>query len=311
MKRLLYFPALAALCAAIIFSSCQKDDDKGSETDNQTMAASQADDESRVSSELDAIAADATVVVESNPATSGDYSVLDEMICDASITVNTDTDPMSVTIDYNGANCSVSRKRSGKVILTMAKGSQWKNEGTSVTIKFQDLKITRNSDQKSITINGSKTYTNVSGGLLSKLATTGTIIHKITSSGLSIKFDNGAAREWQVARQYTFTYNNGVVINISGLHTEGDLGGIVEWGTNRFGNAFTTSISSPLVARQDCNFRVGAGMLTHTTPAFSATATFGLNASGEVTGCPGTGKYYYKLTAVGANGNSLNTLVAY
>lgn len=311
MNLLSRFSLTMLLGITLIFTACQKDSDPPSENETDSQIVLQADDDSRVSSELDAIAADATILLEADPATSGDNSVLDELICDASVELNAGTNPMTLTITYNGSNCSAVRTRTGKVILSMVQGVKWKDAGASINVEFQDLKITRKSDQKSITINGTKTYTNVSGGLMIHLATAGSITHKITSDGLSIKFDNGAVREWKVARQYVFTYSGGIVISISGLHSENNLDGIAEWGTNRFGNAFTSSISSAIVIKQDCNFRITGGVLTHTTPAYSATATFGLNANGAASSCPGDGKYYYKLEATGTNGGTLNALIPY
>jgi hypothetical protein len=190
---------------------------------------------------------------------------------------------------------------------------QWKNAGAAVTITFQNLKITRLRDNKSITINGSHVYTNVSGGLLINLATLGTITHSITSSNMSITFDNGSQRNWQVAKQRVFTYNSGVVITTTGTHTDGSNTGIAEWGTNRFGGAFATSILEPLVVRQDCNFRLTSGKVKHTTttPAATGTATFGLNANGDPTSCPGSGTYYFKIVWTGPNGNTITVIRPY
>jgi hypothetical protein len=103
----------------------------------------------------------------------------------------------------------------------MAQGVHWKDQGAQITLTFHDLKITRVSDNKSITINGTQTYTNVSGGLLINLLTLGTITHSITSSNMSITFDDGTQRTWNVAKQrvYTFSGTN-VSITISGTHTE-------------------------------------------------------------------------------------------
>lgn len=312
MSHLLRLSLITLVGITLFAGGCKKDDSsQPSENEAKSQVAQQADDESRVSAELDAVAADATILLEADPATSGDNSVLDNLICDASVVANTGTNPMTLTITYNGGNCSTARVRSGTVILSMAQGTKWKDAGAVVNVEFRDLKITRKADQKSITINGTKIYTNVSGGLMFQLAGLNNIIHKITSSGLSIQFDNGAARQWQVARQYTFTYSNGIVISITGLHSEGGGDGIAEWGTNRFGNTFTTSIGSAIVIKQDCNFRVTGGTVTHKTPAYSATATFGLNSTGIVTTCPGSGKYYYKLEWSGANGGSLNALIPY
>jgi hypothetical protein len=128
---------------------------------------------------------------------------------------------------------------------------------------------------------------------------------------MSVTFDNGSQRTWMVAVQRVFTYNNGVVITSTGTHTDGSNINIAEWGTNRFGHAFSTSILEPLVVRQDCSFRLVSGKVKHTAPAVTATATFGLDASGNPTGCPGTGHYYYKLEWTGPGGNLHTVILPY
>jgi len=221
-------------------------------------------------------------------------------ICDASIVVDSTSNPRTITITYDGTNCWGNRSRTGVVTLSMPANMQWKDAGATVTVTISNLKITRVLDNKSITINGTKTITNVSGGLLINLAGQGTITHTIASSGMSITFDNGTQRTWQIAEKRVFTYDNGIVITTTGTHTDGNTTGIVEWGTNRVGNAFTTSISTPLVIRQDCNFRLVSGAVTHTIPSATATATFGLDVAGNPISCP-TGNYFFKLVWTGNN----------
>jgi hypothetical protein len=166
-----------------------------------------------------------------------------------------------------------------------------------------DLTITRLSDNKTLGIDGIKTITNVTGGRLINLASIGTIIHDIASPGITITFDNGTHRDWQIAKRRTFTYNNGIVIATRGTHTEGSITNIAEWGTNRFGNSFTSAITEPMVIRQDCNFRLVHGQVTHRTTQFTVVTTFGLDANGNPTGCPGiNGTYYFKAVWTGANG---------
>jgi hypothetical protein len=224
-------------------------------------------------------------------------------ICNASVVVDTASNPRTITITYNGANCQGTRTRTGVVIISMAQGVRWRNPGAIVNVNIQNLRITRISDNKSITINGAHTYTNVSGGLLINLATLGTITHSITSSNMSITFDNASQRTWQVSKQRVFTYNNGIVITTSGTHSEGGVSGIAEWGTNRFGRTFTTAITQPLVVRQDCSFRLTSGRVDHATPVFNANVTFGLDSAGNPTTCPGTGSYYMKIIWTGPGGN--------
>lgn len=291
------------------FTACKKEKNKDTTNDEMTT---HSDDQNQFSAEIDGVANDADLVIESNPGLTGRYEGVQGTICDATVTSNLATDPMTITITYDGTICpGTFHKRQGVVVISMAQGVQWKNAGAAVTVTFQNLKITRLGDNKSITINGAQTYTNVSGGLLLNLPNLTSITHSITSDGLSITFGNGAQRSWEVAKQRVFTYNSGVVITTTGTHTDGNNTGIAEWGTNRFGAAFATAITEPLVVKQDCSFRLTSGSVKHTVGQSSAVATFGLNAAGEPTSCPGIGVYYLKLVLTGPNGNSITVIWPY
>ena len=117
----------------------------------------------------------------------------------------------------------------------MPMGQRWKDVGATATITVTDLKITRIRDGKSIVLNGTKTITNVSGGLLKDLASLQTITHTITGN-LKIDFENGTNRTWNVSKQRVFTYDNGIVITTTGTYSDGTDNNIAEWGTNRFEN---------------------------------------------------------------------------
>lgn len=301
MKIKLLSLSAVVFSLTLMFAACKKDNSATSgNKDYSTELSDQSDDDAQVSSEVDAVANDANAAVSSESSMGG--RVIAD-ICDATISADTTGNTRTLTITYNGTNCWGNRTRTGTVVVSMPKGMHWKNAGAAVTVDIQHLTITRIRDNKSITINGTKTLTNVTGGLLKDLASLGTITHAISSDGISITFANNTQRSWKIARQRTFTYNNGIVITTTGTHTEGSTTGIAEWGTNRAGDAFTSAISQPIVVRQDCNFRVVSGEIIH-TGAVSATITFGLDATGLLTTCPLTGSYYFKLVWVGALGNS-------
>ena len=308
MKKHILFLFLFTFSLLLTFTACKKD---SSSNDNTAEVSTHSDDQSRFASEVDAVANDADFALESSASFSGRGQGIQGIICDANIALNTTNDPKTITITYDGKNCFGNRTRKGVAILSMAQGVQWKNAGAALTVTFQNLKITRASDNKSIIINGTQTYTNTSGGLLINLATLGTIIHSITSSGLSVTFDDATQRAWQVAKQRTFTYNNGVVITSTGTHTDGSHTHIAEWGTNRFGRTFFSSTPEPLIVRQDCNVRLTSGQVKHITPEVTATVTFGLDANGNPTTCPGTGHYYLKILWTGASGNTHTVIYPY
>ena len=298
---------LSALSFSLMLSitSCKKDTSGETKPDDTTQMSAQTDDETQVSAELNAVADDADAAVSGEATMSG--RVLS--ICDATATAEVTGDIKKITITYDGTNCRGNRKRSGTVIISMPKNVYWKNAGAVITVEVQNLKITRVSDNKSITINGTKTITNVTGGLLVNLSSQNTITHKIESNGITVKFDNNTQRSWQVAEQRTFTYSNGIVATVTGLHTEGNTTGISIWGVNRFGDSFNSAITSPLVVRQDCDFRLTSGTVVHTRGTVSATLTFGLNVLGLPVSCP-IGNYYFKATWTGPNG-SLSIVLPY
>ena len=325
MKSKILFIAASLFFTVIIWTACKKDNSSGSDsnsTDIATQSAAQASDESIATNEIDNANNDVNATVEVAPSltgysvstpyqgsiatnavvsvdsSSGNNSIHFPSICGASISYDTSNGNRNVSITYNGTSCNGKRSRSGVITYSIPIGTKWKNAGAAITVNFQNYKVTRLVDNKSITINGSETYTNVSGGLLINLATLKTITHTITSSGLKVVFADSTGttqqRSWQIAKQRVFTYDNGIVITTTGTYSANGISGIAEWGINRNGDNFTTAITQPMVVRQDCDFRITAGQVQHTLPKVTITATFGLDAAGNATSCPGTGYYYMK-----------------
>jgi len=318
MKTKITIFLATALFFVAIFTACKKDNNNANNNDStETEVAVQSNDQSRFSSEVDAAVNDADFSIENSAGftsrISQGQSLLPDSVCDANVVVNLASDPKTITITYNGGNCWGTRTRTGTVIIAMAQGVKWSDPGAQVTLTFQDLKITRVSDNKSITINGTQTYTNVSGGLLINLLSLGSITHVITSSNMSVTFDDGTQRLWNVGKRrvYTFAGAN-VSVTITGTHTEGTVTNIAEWGTNRLGHEFTSATVQPVVMRSDCNFRIVSGEIKHTLPNVSADATFGLDSNGNPTSCPGpTGHYYFKIVYTGSGGNSITLIMPY
>ncbi len=299
--------ALAPIFLTIFLISCKKENNA---LDFTNEVSSQSDDQSRFNTETDLVINETNVALESSSSFTGRGNNL-QFICDATIVVDTISNPRTITITYNGTNCLGNRTRTGVVVISIAQGVQWKNPGAVVNVAFQNFKITRLSDNKSITINGTHTYTNVSGGLLINLPTLNTITHTLTSNNMSITFDNNSQRNWQVAQQRVFTYNNGGVLSITGLHSQGNTTGIAAWGANRFGNPFLCVITQPLVVRQDCDFRLVSGEILHDGPIINATTTFGLDSNGNPTSCPGSGNYFMKIVWAGPGGNTHTAILPY
>ena len=289
----------------------KKADTTPSTTDQNTELAVQSEDQSNFSSQVDAVANDANIAIENNAAFNGRIENTQGIVCNATAVADSANGIRRITLTYNGTSCTGNRSFAGIVVLSMPLATHWKDAGAVLTINIQNLKITKLSNNKSITINGTKIITNLTGGRLKELATHGTIIHTITGTNLSVTFDNGTQRTWQVAKKRVSTYNNDVVITTTGMHTEGDVSGISEWGTNRFGNAFVTAISQPMIVNGDCDYRLVSGEVTHGKLTAAVTVTFGLNAAGVPASCPGTGNYYYMAVWKGINCVTKTTILPY
>jgi hypothetical protein len=305
----------AAVIAGLAIASCSKSNsatgNSGTSTSPNTSPAqveTQANDETQVSNELDAATDDVNNSLNASTSFSGTTTaganngvetnggggiIIDYGICDATVTTDTANGLRQLVITYNGTNCWGNRIRTGTITISIPVGTRWKDTGAVVTVDIQNLKITRKMDNKTIVLNGTYTYTNVSGGLLKDLATLGTITHTIAADSVSIEFSDSATRIWSVAKQRVFTYNDGVVITTTGTHSDGTNTNVSMWGTNRYGNTFETLIVQPKVIAQSCDYQLTSGETETIRPAVTTTITYGLDSDGNPTGCPVNGGYYY------------------
>lgn len=313
MKKRIQFFATAIIASAVAFTACKKN--AKDEVDYATELQAHSDDQSRFSNESDAIANDDNTVIENYVSFNGRVDNVTTLPCNATITsIDSTSGTKKIVVTYNGLNCQGTATRTGTVTLTMPLATRWKDAGAVLTETITNLKITRISDNKSITINGVRTITNVSGGRMRDLVlgTITSITHTIASSGMSVTFDDGSVRTWQVARKRVFTGSgSNIVITTTGNATVDGVANAAEWGTNRFGNAFVTSITQPLVVSGSCNFRLTSGQVTHNRLAATAVVTFGLDANGNaVTSCP-SGAFYFKLVWTGVNGITRTVILPY
>lgn len=309
-----------ALLLAVAFTSCKKTDTTAAvaaaaaDSTQTTTVAAQSNDQTAVTSSVDGVANDANTSLESSASFNGKeentVGVLGT-ICNTTTVIDSLSAVKKITVTYNGATCDGSQLMYGTVSYSMANAKHWKDTGAVVTITTQNLKITRVRDSNTIILNGVKTMTNSLGGKLSKLTIGGTIKHTIIDSNMMITFSNGTQRSWQVAKQRVFTKDStGLIITTTGLHTQGNITGISEWGTSRFGTAFTNAITAPLVVRQNCNFRLVSGAVSDSTLNSNISITYGLNAAGLPTTCP-TGNYYYKIGWTNAKGQAKTAIKIY
>ncbi len=305
-KNFLQMMAIVFLTVSF-FSACTKNDEAIVEI--ETESTEHSDDQSNIAAESDELANDYNNVVNNYTVFNGRESFVFFSPCDATITVDSTSNPKKITITYNGKVCNPYRTRKGVVVLTMPLNARWKDAGASMSVEIKNLTITYLLRNKSIVINGTKSIKNISGGLVRPFIGLGTVIHEIEGN-MSIVFNNGASRKWQIAKRRTFTFNGGLIITTSGNATVDGTTNVSEWGTNRFGNTFITAITQPLVVKQDCGFRLTAGQVTHSKMRSTVTTTFGLDSNGVAVSCP-QGSFYCKIAFVGNNGVSKTKIVPY
>jgi hypothetical protein len=314
MKTNIVLSLATAAVIACLAVACSKSNstngNSGTSNSPNTSAVqveTQANDETQVSNELDAATDDVNNSLNLSTSFSGTTSTsyngvetdgggsldINYGICDATVTTDTANGLRQLVITYNGSNCWGNRTRTGVITISIPVGTRWRDTGAVVTVDIQNLKITRKMDNKTIVLNGTYTYTNVSGGLLKDLATLGTITHTISADSVSIEFADSATRIWSVSKQRVFTYNDGVVITTTGTHSDGTNNNVSIWGTNRYGNSFETLIVQPKVIAQSCDYQLVSGETETIRPAVTTTITYGLDSNGNPTGCPVNGGYYY------------------
>lgn len=324
LRRLLFATTLCGL----LFTACKKSNSSSNSGTSTDEVKTQADDEARVSNETDAAFNDVSTAMTNQASITGSSQSRDlrsgivmdghqdtlkgSLICNAVVSIDTIDNPHTITITYTGKTPDSLRSRAGTIVISWQAGAHWTTAGTQVTVQFQNLKITRLLDNKSIIFNGTHTYTNVSGGSLTSLTSNSAspITHTITSDNMTITFDDGSQRSWSFARVRVFSYNNGLVIAESGNHTSGSMQNISEWGTNRYGNPFTAQIPTPLTVTQSCGWQVTSGVYILTNNAGTLTLTFGLDSAGQpTTGCALL--YYFTLNWAASGGKDYTFTLPY
>lgn len=304
-KRVFYSIIIAAFI--FTFSSCSKNNSSSSSgTDNTAEAEAQANDQLAFTNATDEVNDDVNAVINIK---GGSYNSRTEgnplftLPCDltnSNIVVDTTVNPCTITITYNGSTCNLTHTRTGTVVISFPSNFRWGAEGNVLSISFNNLKVTNSLTGKSITLNGTRTITNVTGGLLSNLATlpaSDSIVNTVSDANMSITFDNSAQRTWQTTIRRVFTYNSesGVVVTTTGSSQ----------GINRYGHNFTTTITQPLVYAQTCLAGYIGGQIKTVGSAVTTIVTVGLtSALTPVSSCQAV--MYYQITWIGANGKTFS-----
>jgi hypothetical protein len=156
--------------------------------------------------------------------------------------------------------------------------------GATVDVQIINLQVTKVATGQSIVINGNRKNENVSGGFILQLGYgVDEIIHR-TSGMMTIVFDNGTNRTWNIARRlvYTGTWQN-YVLSISGFGTAGSFNNLVTWGVTRQGDQFYISTPQPIAHKEVCGWDPCSGIHSMEIPSLDmgATLTFGFDSNNQ------------------------------
>jgi len=321
MKKQTIFRSLIAI--AFIGSmtvGCKKNDTTTTTpADDTQQQATSADDENRVQTESDQALDDANTAIQLVPTASGRLDGIEgggiNPICNTTIDTTNKASGI-IKIIYNGLNCDGTKSRTGNIKIQLSSPggnvTKWKTQGATLTLTFDTLKITRISDGKAITLNGTHSITNVNGGLIKNITAAGTVVHQIRGN-MMITFDDGTNRTWAVTRTRTYSIANNILsVSLSGDSTIGTFNHIAMSGINRAGEKFSISINTPIFSNifgGTCLYKALSGQRVFNGIAHPLTVNYGVDANGvaEVSGCP----YGYQLSWTNAAGVAKTKVVAY
>ncbi len=312
MKKQIIGILSAALLTGFI-SSCKKDDQQ--KLDEQTRQFN--DDSNNYKAESDQADDDVNNAVNDIPAFGRGAGVLSSPLCGVTI----DSSQLSQKIlffNFDGVTpCfSPSRTRSGQIKAQLTSGASWHDPGAILTLTYNSFKVTRLSDNKSITFNGVKTLENVNGhNWLTFLMGTSTFKYRSRAYNVQVSYDNGASAVWNQAYMtewlYTPTSTHGsyITFTCNGDTTMSGYSNVSMWGVNRFSQAFTTNYNTQILSNTYCGlWRPNSGELVHHVNANTYSLTLGVDQSGNPTTLDCA--YGYKVTWT-VNGTTNSVVLSY
>jgi hypothetical protein len=192
----------------------------------------------------------------------------------------------TVTLNFDGVTVCDNKKRSGSIKLTIQNFPQkhWKDTACVLKMDYNNYRVTRSSDNKSIMFNGTHYVTNVVGGNFITWLLGGTVIRTVTGSNLQVMYDNGSTGSWNINRKWTYSHSNGAyTCTGEGIGSYNGESSLENWGTTRDGDAFTSKVETPVVWNSTCWSRPVQGRLNIKVADkdFDLIVTAGVDASGN------------------------------
>ena len=318
--------AVIVIVSSITIISCKKAADAVVNTvdnTNATNAKTQSSDASFVTSETDQADND----VNNTASACARVNHNGPVATSNGVPYNADTSSTFagvITINYHGQIGTTCRSRTGSITIQLISGNKWSDTGAVLQYTFNNYKVTNNCNGKSVTINGTRTITNLSGGNVYTITLAGypsTIKHKVRANYTAAFTDSASTTvktaNWNVARQTTISYLVGLYsISTSGDTTYNGVANTESWGTTRNGDTYTTVFALPVTNNTYCGLpyvgRPTSGTVAYTVGSFAFTVQFGLTATGTPAAL-GTciPIYYYMVTWPTVAGTTASIMVPY
>lgn len=280
---------LMAALLMLVLTSCQKSKNTVDPQMNTNSIQNLANDENKANAAADEALADINQVL----ANSGNLKSASIIPCNATVdSTSVINDTITYYVTYNGDNCRGTLHRTGKIEIRKHVGTHWYQAGATVIYKYINFRVTRILSQKTITLNGQKTFINESGGLIFMITQYITSVTHKDMGYMNVTFDDGTSKFWNVARRVTYTKADGkFVLTFDGFGSADGYDNLVHWGLNRNGEQFYIQILQPIIHKEACQFDPCAGQKKMSIPGDNkgATITFGYDSNNQpITGsaCP-------------------------
>jgi hypothetical protein len=260
-------------------TACKKDEPIEVPTDS-TPVQQLSQDDSSVEYNVD------EVIIDAGDILSGNFGLKNlNLPCNStleSVTVTNDT--VNYHINYNGQNCSQSTHRTGSVIIQLKEDTDWSTPGSFLLVEFIDYKVTNIFNGITMTINGTSSLENVSGGTIQELGSgVNTVINKNVAD-VMVTFSNLSAREWHLSKLLVYSGAPGsLVLATNGFGNAHGYNSVLSWGKDREDKVFISQVAESVVCTEACNFVPRSGRQIYSIPVdnLTATVTYGYNSNNE------------------------------
>ncbi len=316
MKKFMLALSLSlAIGTVITLNSCQKG--KNNLADDSISAQDNASINNAINATTDDAASAAGQVKSFSGKTNGWWN--SAVLCGVTI-VDSGTviaGNKTISITYDGTTTCNGVIRSGNVTVQNSSGITWNTAGSVLTVTFNALAITDPISGNTYTVNGTHTLTKETNGLewqiIAEVLTNQTVTRRNQSSNMSITFPDGSVRTWSVDRTRSWSSSvTGSVNTITVTVSSENANHIDATGTNRYGNTFTNTIVTPIMANNNlsCTWKPYQGETQHVVNNRTTTVVFGTNLLGTQIGNATTcGDGYYITYSNGIR--TLHRFVAY